>query len=54
MTVRLALVVALAVAFAPACRKSRGVADAAASDAPVAERRAPPEACRARRSSKPT
>jgi hypothetical protein len=37
MTVRLALVIALAVAFAPACRKSRGVADAAASDAPVAD-----------------
>ena len=37
MTVRLALVVALAVVFAPACRKSRGVPDAAASDAPVAD-----------------
>ena len=35
--VRLTLVVALTVAFAPACRKSRGVADAAASDAPVAD-----------------
>ena len=37
MTVRLALVVALAVALAPACRKSRGAADAAASGAPVAD-----------------
>lgn len=37
MTVRLALVVALAVAFAPACRKSRGAADEAASSAPVAD-----------------
>ena len=37
MMVRLTLVVALTVAFAPACRKSRGVADAAASDAPVAD-----------------
>jgi hypothetical protein len=37
MTVRLALVIALAVVFAPACRKSRGVPDAAASGAPVAD-----------------
>ena len=36
MTVRLTLVVALAVAFAPACRKSGAVADTAASAAPVA------------------
>lgn len=37
MTVRLALVVALAVSVGPACRKSSGVAEAPASGAPVAD-----------------
>lgn len=37
MTARLALVIALVVAFAPACRKSSGGADAGSPGAPVAD-----------------